>query len=415
MPVRRLSSLSLLLVCAFAASLAAETNWPRFRGPLGTGQSNESSLPVEFGPKDVSWKTELPGRGQSSPVIWGEKLFLTTATDDGQNRLVLCLDRADGKILWQSEAPWSGEPESLHKMNSYASATCATDGERVVAFFGRGGLHCFDMNGKRMWSRDLGPFAGPWGTAASPVIVGDLVIQNCDAENDAFLLGVNKETGETVWSTPRPKLRGWCTPVLIDTGSRQELVVNGEQGVNAYDPQTGKELWFCRGDTGRGTPSVAPYGDLLVSVNGRPGDMIAVRPGGSGTVNSSHEVWRVSRRSGRDLPSPVIVGDLLFVMNMKGIGTLYEAATGKEIDTARIGGNYSASPITAGGLIYVPSEEGEVVVLRPGADGIEIVARNAVGAGDEEIFRASLAASEGQLFCRSDRVVYCIGERRSAR
>jgi outer membrane protein assembly factor BamB len=324
------------------------------------------------------------------------------------------MNRADGKLAWQTEAPWTGKPEELHKMNSHASATCATDGERVVAFFGRGGLHCFDMNGKRLWSQDLGEFAGPWGTAASPVIVGDLVIQNCDAENDAFLLGVNKETGETVWKTPRPKLRGWCTPVLIDTGSRQELVVNGEQGVNAYDPQTGKDLWFCRGDSGRGTPSVAPFGDLLVSVNGRPGDMIAVRPGGSGTVNASHEVWRVSRRSGRDLPSPSIVGDKLFVMNMKGIGTLYDAATGKEIATERIGGNFSASPITAGGLLYLPSEEGEVVVLKPTDDALQVVARNAVGAGDEEIFRASLAASDGQLFCRSDRVLYCIGQRRSA-
>jgi outer membrane protein assembly factor BamB len=414
MRARRPMSLALVLVCVLVAVAGAETNWPRFRGPLGTGQTSEAALPVQFGPEDVAWKTELPGRGQSSPVLWGDKLFLTTASDDGSQRMVVCLDRTDGEILWQSEAPWSGEPEKLHKMNTYASATCATDGERVVAFFGRGGLHCFDMNGKRLWSRDLGPFAGPWGTAASPVIIGDLVIQNCDAENDAFLLGVNKETGQTVWSTPRPKLRGWCTPVLIDTGKRKELVVNGEKGLNAYDPMTGEDLWFCRGDTGRGTPSVAQYGDLLVSVNGRPGDMIAVRPGGSGAVNDSHEVWRVSRRSGRDLPSPIIVGDRLFVMNMKGIGTLYEAATGKEIETARIGGNYSASPIAAEGLIYVPSEEGEIVVLRPGKDSLEIVARNSLGAGDREIFRASLAPSEGQLFCRSDSVVYCIGKRRSA-
>jgi outer membrane protein assembly factor BamB len=400
------------LLCA--GSLRAESNWPRFQGPQGTGQSSETGLPVEFGPKDVAWKTPIAGRGQSSPVIWGEKIFLTTASEDGKTRSVLCLDRGDGRILWQTEAPWTGTPEALHKMNCYASATCAVDGEQVVAFFGRGGLHCFDLEGKLLWSRDLGPFAGPWGTAASPVIIGKLVIQNCDAENDAFLLAVNKETGEDVWRTPRPKVRGWCTPVLIDAGDRMELVVNGELGVNAYDPNSGKDLWFCRGDTGRGEPLVAPYRDLLVSVNGKPGDMIAVKPGGSGTVNETHEVWRVARRAGRDLPSPIIVADRLFVSSMNGIGALYDPATGKEIATERIGGNYAASPIAAEGLIYIPSEEGEIVVLRPSENALEVVARNAVGGGDEEIFRSSLAPSEGQLFCRSDRVLYCIGKRRTA-
>jgi outer membrane protein assembly factor BamB len=411
MPHRTELILAIVAILA-AGSLRAETNWPRFRGPAGTGQSSETGLPVEFGPKDVTWKTPIAGRGQSSPVIWGEKIFLTTASEDGTQRSVVCVNRADGKLLWQTEAPWTGTPEGLHKMNLYASATCATDGERVVAFFGRGGLHCFDAEGKRLWSRDLGPFAGPWGTAASPVIVGELVIQNCDAENDAYLLAVNKQTGETVWQTPRPKVRGWCTPVLIEAAGRTELVVNGELGVNAYDPATGKDLWFCRGDTGRGEPLVAPYRDLLVSVNGKPGDMIAVKPGGSGTVNDTHEVWRVARRAGRDLPSPIIVGDRLFVSSMNGIGSLYDPATGKEVATLRIGGNFSASPIAAEGLIFLPNEEGEVIVLKPGDAALEVVARNAMGAGDEEIFRASLAPSEGQLFCRSDRILYCIGKRR---
>jgi outer membrane protein assembly factor BamB len=410
MSLRTGSILSLLALC-FACALRAETNWPRFRGPLGTGQSSETGLPVEFGPGDVAWKTPIEGRGQSSPVIWGEKIFLTTASKDGAHRYALCVDRKGGKILWQTEAPWTGAAEELHKMNCYASASCATDGEHVAAFFGRGGLHCFDPSGKRLWSLDLGEFAGPWGTAASPVIVGDLVIQNCDAENDAFLLAVNKQTGEVAWKTPRPRLRGWCTPVLIDVGGRQELVLNGERGVNAYDPATGKDLWFCKGDSGRGTPSVAPYRDLLVSVNGKPGDMIAVKPGGSGTVE---EVWRVARKSGRDLPSPLIIGDRLFVTSMTGIGTLYDPATGETVATERIGGNYSASPIAAQGLIFLPSEEGEVVVLKAGESSLEVVARSAVGASSGEIFRASLAPSEGQLFCRSDRVLYCIGQRRQA-
>ena len=408
MPAR--IALPLLLIVLTSSSLLAETNWPRFRGPAGTGASSEKGLPVSFSSDDIAWKTPLEGRGQSSPVIWGDKIFLTASSDDGGRRFVICLDRNNGKILWQHDAPWSGQPEKLHKMNSYASATCATDGEYVVAFFGRGGLHGFDTDGKRLWSRDLGVFESPWGTAASPLIVGDLVIQNCDAENDAFMLAVDKKTGREVWKTPRPKLRGWCTPIIIEAGGRQELVVNGEKGVNAYDIATGKDLWFCRGDTGRGTPAVVPYRDLLVSVNGRPGDMIAVKPGGNGTVNDSHEVWRVPRRGGRDLPSPVIAGDYLFVMNMKGIGSCYNPTTGEELAEARIGGNYSASPIAIGDLIYIPSEDGEIVVIKAG-EKLEIVARSPLGAGDSEIFRASLAPSQGQLFCRSDQVLYCIGKR----
>lgn len=394
-----------------SGSSFAESNWPQWRGAAGTGLSDDKGLPVQWNAADVSWKTELKGIGQSSPINWGEKIFLTSALEGGRQRLVMCFDRHDGKLLWE-KAAWSGEPESSHEMNLHASATCATDGERVVAFFGRGGLHCYDLEGEHRWSLELGPFAGPWGTAASPIIVGDLVIQNCDAENDAFLLGVDKRTGREVWRTPRAKLRGWSTPVLIDAGERKEIVLNGELGVNAYDPLTGKDLWFCKGDTGRGTPTVVPYKDLIIAVNGRGGDMIAVHPGGSGNVNATHEVWR-TKRGGRDLPSPIVVGDELFVANLRpGVGNCYEAATGKEISQLRLEGNFSASPIAANGLIYLPSEKGEILVIKPGKE-MEIVARNTFGSEANEVFRASLMPSEGQIFCRSNRVLYCIGKRKS--
>ena len=187
-------------------------------------------------------------------------------------------------------------------------------------------------------------------------------------------------------------------------------MLNGERGIDAYDPVTGKHLWFCRGDKGRGTPTVVPYKGLLIAVAGRPGDMVAVRPGGEGTVNNTHEVWRTTRRGGRDLPSPIVVGDFLFVANLRpGTGTCYDAGSGKELCVERLGGNFSATPITAGGLIYLPSESGETLVIRPGKT-MEIVARNEVGAGAGEIFRASLTPCDGQLFCRSNRVLYCIGK-----
>ncbi|MCH7725161.1 MAG: PQQ-binding-like beta-propeller repeat protein, partial [Planctomycetes bacterium] len=212
--MRRFRFLSLLLTSTLVLSSStalAENNWPGWRGPLGTGHSNEKGLPVEWSQDDVVWKTELPGFGQSSPVVWKDRIFLTSALENGRQRIVFCVERASGKILWQQVA-WNGSPEQTHRMNMFASATCATDGERVVAFFGRGGLHSYDLDGKHQWSCDLGQFAGPWGTAASPIIVGDLVIQNCDAEEESFIAGVNKKTGKEVWRTPLEKLRGWSTP-----------------------------------------------------------------------------------------------------------------------------------------------------------------------------------------------------------
>jgi outer membrane protein assembly factor BamB len=346
-------------------------------------------------------------------VIWGERIFLTTALDNGRQRVVFCLDRNGGKQLWRQTA-WSGTPEPSHKMNGWASATCVTDGEVVVAFFGRGGMHAYSLDGKPLWSRDLGPFDGPWGTAACPIIVGDHVIQNGDSESEAFLIALDKHTGKTVWSTPRESLRGWSTPIVVDAGGHREIVLNGHNGVRGYDPATGKELWFCKGYNGRGEPIPAAAHGLLYVVNGLAGDVYAVRPGGSGDVSETHRAWHTPRKAGRDLPSPIVVDNFLLVLSMNGILTCYDATTGKELWKERIGEHFSASPLAAGGLVYFQNESGETVVVRPGPQ-LDIVARNTVGAGSDELFRASPTPSEGQLFLRSDRFLYCIGERKPAR
>ncbi len=404
--------LAFAAVVFVTASVHAESNWPGWRGPAGSGHSDDVALPITWTDADLIWKTQLVGSGQSSPTVWGDRIFLTSSTANGAKRNVMCLDRSTGKLLWDHVA-WTGEPEPTHSMNQFASATCATDGERVVAFFGKGGIHCYDFAGKLLWTRDLGQFVGPWGAAASPLIVGDLVIQNCDADADAYLIGLDKKSGETVWKTPREDLRGWCSPILVDTGSRLEVVLNGERGVNAYDPLTGKALWFCKGDRGRGTPTVAAYKDLLIAVAGRPGDMIAVRRGGSGTVNDTHEVWRTNRKGGRDLPSPIVVGDYLLVFDLRpGTATCYDAASGKLLDRIRLSGNFSASPITAGGLVYIPNENGEAFVLKPGTK-LEVVAQNRLTTGSDEVFRASLTPHQGQILCRSDKVLYCIGAKKA--
>ncbi|MCA9119669.1 MAG: PQQ-binding-like beta-propeller repeat protein [Planctomycetaceae bacterium] len=399
----------LLYVLAFGTlgPLRAESNWPAWRGPLGTGVSDATDLPVTWNDSNIRWKTALEGRGQSSPIVWEDKIFLTAAEGEGRERIVMGLDRATGEIRWQDVA-WVGEPEPTHKMNTFASATCATDGEVVVGFFGRGGIHAYDPDGKKLWSRDLGPFEGPWGTGASPIIFQDLIIQNCDAENQASIIGLDKWTGKTVWETPRERLRGWSTPVIVQTPQRVEVVVNGELGVNAYDPTSGRELWFCKGDRGRGTPTVTRFEDLLIAVSGRPGDMFAMRTGGNGIVNDSHEVWRTKRKGGRDLPSPIVVGKYLVVVSLQpGLATCYDASTGKELDKLRLEGNFAASPISAKGLIYIPNEAGEVYVLEPGEE-LKVVARNSLSVSDEEIFRASITPSQQELLIRSDRVLYCV-------
>ncbi len=406
---RYLTLLVLTSLVFTQSHVTAADNWPRWRGAEGQGHSGETNLPTAWDDSNVVWRSKLPGSGQSSPVIWGNKIFLTGSLQNGGERLVFCIDRQTGKILWQQTA-WTGEPEPSHKMNNWASSTCATDGKHVIAFFGKGGIHCYDVEGKHVWSRDLGPFKGPWGTAASPILVGNKVIQNCDADDTSYLLALDKATGKELWRTPRKVVRGWSTPILIKTDKREELVMNGHYGTAAYDPETGKELWFNEGSTGRGSPTVVTAGDLIIAVNGRPGSMYAVRPGGSGTVNASHEVWRVERKGGRDLPSPIVVDDFLFVVNLDpGIGTMYRASTGEELWKARMGGRFSSSPIAAGGLIYFVSEDGEAIVIKPDVKPV-IVSRNAVNCSDEEIFRASLVPHDSQLLLRSDTVLYCIGK-----
>lgn len=403
--------LILVLPLGALSAFGAEPDWPRWRGPAGDGHSTDTGVPVHWDARSVVWRAPLKGRGQSSPVIWGERIFLTTALEDGRQRLVFGVDRKSGKVLWEQVA-WTGTPEKTHPMNGWASSTCATDGERVVAFFGRGGIHCYTVEGRPLWSRDLGPFEGPWGTAASPAIVGDLVVQNCDAEQEAFLVALDKRTGRTVWRTPReaPERGGWSTPVLVRAGGRDELVLNGAKAVTAYDPATGKPLWWCKSFNGRGEPTATPGHGLVFLVNGLQGDLYAVRPGGDGDVTKTRMAWHTPRRGGRDQPSPIVVGDYVLVMNMGGIVTCYEAATGKERGKERLAGKFSSSPIAAGGRAYFQSDEGTTYVLEPGP-ALKVVARNELGAPAEENFRASLTPSGGQVFSRSDRALYCIGGR----
>jgi outer membrane protein assembly factor BamB len=400
------AAVATLLIGPVAAG--ADFNWPRWRGPEQNGHSAETNLPVKWSNENVRWKTTLPGIGQSSPIIWGERMFLTSYLEKGAERLVFCVDRKSGQIVWQQSA-WIGKPEPSHLLNGWASASCVTDGEVVVAFFGVGGIHAYTLDGKRLWSRDLGKFEGPWGTAACPIMVDGLVIQNCDADTEACLVALDKRTGKDVWRTKRRDHRGWSTPIVIDTGKRREIVLNGDEGVQAYDPVSGRELWFCKSVIGRGEPTVTPAGEGLFVVNGlKNGEVYLVKPGGEGDVTSTHTVWQTPRRGARDTPSPIVVGDFIIVTDMEGVFTCYSAKDGHIYWKERLPGKYSGSPLAANGLVYFADEDGKTVVIKPGPK-LEVASENALTAGKDEIFRASLTPCDGQLFARSTTVLYCIG------
>jgi outer membrane protein assembly factor BamB len=399
--------LTALALVIGARAAHAESAWPRWRGPEQNGHSTEGDLPVKWSDANLAWKTELPGGGQSSPIIWGDRIFLTSALAQGKERLVLCVDRKTGQILWQQTA-WKGEPEKSHVMNGWASASCVTDGEIVVVFFGIGGLHAYTVAGQPLWSKDLGKFAGPWGTAACPILVDNIVVQNCDSDENAHLLALDKRTGKEMWRTKRRDYRGWSTPIEINAGNRRELVLNGHEGVQGYDPQSGRELWFCKSSVGRGEPTITPAGDGLCVVNGlKGGEIYSVRPGGSGDVTDSRMVWHTPRRGARDTPSPIVVGDFLTVVDMDGTATCYSVADGHIYWKQRLEGKYSGSPIAAAGLAYFTNEDGKTMVIKPGPQ-FDLVAENPITAGKNEIFRASPTPLDGQIFLRSTNMLYCI-------
>ena len=238
-----------LLLTAYSIC-QAETNWSQWRGSGGDGLSNASDVPQIFSAENLIWKTEIPGVGQSSPVFWEQMVYITSATDNGANRIVVAINRTSGKIAWQTSV-WTGKPEETHSMNNRASSTCATDGNSVVAFFGKGGLHSLNAKtGRILWSKDLGTFEGPWGTGASPVIVDDLVIQNCDADNESSLMAFDLKTGKIVWQTSRETIRGWSTPIVFQGTDRKELILNGHSKVVSYNPVTGDVYWECIASVG---------------------------------------------------------------------------------------------------------------------------------------------------------------------
>ncbi len=392
----------------------AEEHWPRFRGPDGQGTSITSPLPLAWSAekgaeKNIVWRTDIPGRGHSSPVIWGDKIFLTSAGPDGTKRALHCLNRRDGRILWSSPVADHEPEKNVRDKNSFASGTPVTDGERVIAFFGSGGLVCFDFQGSIRWQHKLPPISTTHGTGTSPLLYKNLVIFIHDQNQaESIMLALDKKTGELVWEGRREKAMGWCTPIIVRAGDRDELIYAGNEKVIGYDPATSKTLWTLGGPTREVVPALVIGPDLLYSCSGRNGPTIALRPGGDGDVTSTHLVWSAVR-GGPLVPSPILVNERLFTVNDTGIATCLHAQTGKMIWQGRVRDEFSASPIAAEGLLYFCGESGTTWIIKA-ADQFEVVAENML----PEPILASPAALDGRLFIRTEKALYCIGPREGA-
>jgi len=426
----------LLLLCVFSP-LAAQ-NWPSFRGEKASGVADGKPLAAAWNVEkneNVTWKTEIPGLAHSSPIVWGDRVFITTAVSSDPKSVfrhglygdvepaadvtkhswrVYALDKKTGKILWQQVA-YEGVPKTKrHPKSSFASNTPATDGRHLVAFFGSEGLYCYDLDGKLLWKQDLGVidagwFYDPdyqWASASSPIIYKDLVIIQADKQQDSFIAAYSIKDGKRVWSTPRDEIPSWGTPTVYDGPPRAELVTHGTKFIRAYDPMSGKELWRLGPNSEVTTPTPIIAHGLIFVTNGyqKLQPIYAIRPGGSGDLtlpldkdSSDFIAWR-KKTGGPYMPTPVIYGDYFYTCANNGVMTVYNAKTGERIYQQRLahkGGGYSGSPVAGDGKVFFPSEDGEVHVVKAGA-AYELLSANPMG----EQLMASPAISDGWLIIR---------------
>jgi outer membrane protein assembly factor BamB len=425
----------------FNSTASARANWPQWRGPAGQGISTEKNLPTTWtATKNIKWKTPIEGLGHSSPIVWGKKIFLTTALDgdvipgrtpgvthkmaDGSDFVhpdalgadrrhtfkVICIDRESGKILWQRVAYEGPVHDSRHKRASFASSTPATDGKYVFAFFGTEGLYAYDFNGKLLWKQDLGKLGtASVGYGVSPILYGNLVIMQCDESGmNSFIAAFDKKTGKEVWRAPRKVDVTWSTPVLVQAGKRTELVASAAEAIIAYDPLTGKELWRHKGLQSNAVNTPVVSNDMVVITSGYPLKIaLALRAGGSGDVTGSKQlVWSYNKGTAY-VPSPILYGDYLYLMAGNGSLTCLEAKTGKvEYEGARVPKAipFTASPVAYEDKVLITSDEGETFVVKAGPKH-EIIGTNSVG----EAVYASPAIADGKIFIRGVNNLFAIG------
>jgi len=360
----------------------AQRYWSRWRGPTGQGLAVDSGYPdVWSDTENVRWRIAVPGRGHSSPIVWREQIFLTTAYADGRVS-VLAYNRVNGRRLWEAFSP-NTTRESLHQKNTSASATPVTDGRRVYASFGNKGLLAVDLSGRVLWHQSIGYIDNYHGPAGSPLLYKDRLIIYQDHGGDAFIAAFDTATGRLLWRTSRNATIGWGSPIAIRAGSRDEIIVSGERRVVAYNPDSGAEIWSVGGNTYEVIPTPVVGHGLIFCSSGRAGPTMAIRAGGAGNVTQSHVAW-TSPRGSPFVPSPILYGEALYLVNdMTSIATSLHATTGRVIWQGRLGmarrEGFSASPVAVDGKVFFTNDDGETFVVRAGPT-FEIIRVNRLGA-----------------------------------
>jgi outer membrane protein assembly factor BamB len=436
-------ALALLCACAAAAvpRAAAQTkealhNWPQWRGPLANGSAPEGDPPVRWDEKtNVKWKVALPGRGSSTPVVWGDRVFVLAAVDTGRAAapadlpkpdphfklktttpktyhqfLVLCLDRGSGKVRWQRVAAERVPHEGLQPNNSYASGSPVTDGRHVWASFGTQGVYCYDIDGQLRWQRDLGAMHTRYGygEASTPALHGETLVLNWDHEGQSFLVALDAGSGKTLWKKDRDEPTTWTTPLVVEHGGRAQVVVNGTRRARGYDLATGAVLWECGGQTVNAIPSALAYDGLAICMSGFQGSAACAIPlDARGDLTGTDKVAWQYHRGTPYVPSPLLAGGrLYFTSGNDPLLTSLEAKTGKVLlDRERLPalGSLYASPVWAKGRIYLVGRDGTALVLRHG-DKVEVLAVNRL----DEPTDASPVVVGRQLLLRGQRYLYCM-------
>lgn len=425
------------------------SNWPSFRGLQASGVAEQQNLPDRWDGKtgeNILWHTSIPGLAHSSPVVWGNRLFVTSAVssdpqatfrpglygdgdaskDRSPHRWVMyALDKRTGKILWERVAYQGAPIEKRHIKSTYANSTPATDGRIVVGWFGSQGVYAYDLNGRLLWKVDIGKLdmgaydipTYEWGPASSPIIWNNLVILQCDTQDDSFLLALDADTGKTVWKTDRDELPSWGTPTVAMTSKGPELVANASNYIRGYDPRTGKELWKLGRSSKITAPTPVFTDDLFVIASGRAPErpIFVVRAGARGDLTlpedkttSDAVVWSRSGR-GSYMPTPLIYDGILYVLSNNGVLDAYNVRTGEEIYRQRlplVGSGFSASPIASDGKLYLANEDGEMLVIAAGQKFAHL-STNSMG----ELLMATPALSEGVMYVRSSTSLFAIGKK----
>jgi outer membrane protein assembly factor BamB len=441
--------MKLALALVLTASAAHAQNWPSFRGPNASGVADGHATATTWDAAKgagVLWKTPIPGIAVSSPIVWGDTVFVTTAVSSDPKAVfrhglygdvepsndvsrhswrVLAIDKRTGKLRWERVAHEGIPRTKRHTKSSQASCTPVTDGRVVVAWFGSEGLYAYDLAGKLLWKQDLGRidagwFFDPdyeWGAASSPVIYKDLVILQVDRQKDSFVAAYRLKDGTEAWRTAREEIPSWGTPTVYQGPPRDELVTHATKFIRAYDPATGKELWRLGPNSEITTPTPIVAHGMVYVTNGYGGiqPIYAIRPGGTGDLtlqgeatSSPHIAWS-TKRGGPYTPTPVVYGDLLYVVTNNGVLSAYDAKTGERAYQERVagkGGAFSASPVAADGKIYLAGEDGDVFVVKAGRKP-EWLATNPMG----EVLMATPAISDGVLFVRGMSHVFAIAGR----